>query len=54
MGTDGLGGEPGESTVTRGGERGGESGPMEIGRSLGVPDRDPLPSACPLVGWRCA
>lgn len=34
-----IGGVPGESTVTSGGERGGDRGPMDTGRSFGVLER---------------
>lgn len=42
-----LGGEPGESTVTRGGDRGGDRGPIDTGRSFGVLERDPGPLLSP-------
>lgn len=38
-----FGGEPGESTVTRGGDRGGDRGPIETGRSFGVFERETGP-----------
>jgi hypothetical protein len=42
-----FGGEPGELTVTSGGDRGGESGPIDTGRSLGVLERDTGPLFSP-------
>jgi hypothetical protein len=37
-----LDGERGDSTVTNGGDIGGDIGPMDTGRSFGVPERDKL------------
>lgn len=48
-----FGGEPGASTVTSGGERGGDRGPIDTGRSFGVLDRDTGPLLSP-SGSKCA
>jgi hypothetical protein len=42
--SENLGGDRGESTVTRGGDLGGDIGPIDTGRNFGVPERDVWPS----------